>query len=216
MSVSATLSGRDPISIHHVDSGIFVMLVPRVLAFAGSTRSESFNKRLVKFAANAANEAGAEVTVVDLKDFDLPLFDEDLEASGTPAGATRLKQLFLEHDALLIASPEYNSSISAVLKNAIDWVSRSAPGEPMKAAFLGKVALLMAASPGGLGGLRGLNHLRSILQNISVMVLPDQYALGQAHEAFDEQGNLINDRAASTVKALSKQLVTTSRKLLAD
>lgn len=192
------------------------MPAPRVLAFAGSTRSGSFNKQLAKYAANAAREAGADVTIVDLKDFDLPLFDEDLEASGTPAGATRLKQLFLEHDALLISSPEYNSSVSAVLKNAIDWVSRSAPGEPMKAAFLGKVAVLMAASPGGLGGLRGLNHLRSILQNISVMVLPDQYALGQAHEAFNEQGNLINDRAAAAVTSLAQKLVLTSRKLLAE
>lgn len=192
------------------------MAVPRILAFAGSTRSGSYNKRLVQYAATAARDAGAEVTVVDLKDFDLPLFDEDLEASGTPAGATRLKQLFLDHDALLIASPEYNSSISAVLKNAIDWVSRSAPGEPMKAAFRGKVAVLLAASPGGLGGLRGLVHLSSILQNISVMVLPDQFALGKAHEAFDDQGGLINERAAQTVKSLAEQLVMTSRKLLAE
>lgn len=192
------------------------MAVPRILAFAGSTRSGSYNKQLVQAAANAAKHAGAEVTVVDLKDFDLPLFDEDLEATGTPAGATRLKQLFLDHDALLIASPEYNSSISAVLKNAIDWVSRSAPGEPMKAAFLGKVALLMAASPGSLGGLRGLVHVRSILQNISVMVLPSQFALGKANEAFDEQGTLINERAIKTVAALAEELVTTSRKLLAE
>lgn len=192
------------------------MTVPRILAFAGSTRSGSFNKWLVQNAATAARKAGAEVTVVDLKDFDLPLFDEDLEASGTPAGATRLKQLFLDHDALLIASPEYNSSVSAVLKNAIDWVSRSAPGEPMKGAFLGKVAVLLAASPGGLGGLRGLVHLRSILQNIGVMVLPDQFALGKAHEAFDQQGILTDERAIKTVKSLTEQLVVTSRKLLAE
>ena len=192
------------------------MTTPRILAFAGSTRSGSFNKLLVQNAAEAAKQAGAEVTVVDLKDFDLPLFDEDIEATGTPAGATRLKQLFIDHDALLIASPEYNSSVSAVLKNAIDWVSRSALGEPMKAAFLGKVAVLLAASPGGLGGLRGLVHLRSILQNISVMVLPDQFALGKAHEAFDQQGVLTDEQAIKTVKSLTEQLVTTSRKLLAD
>ncbi|MEP3481092.1 MAG: NAD(P)H-dependent oxidoreductase [Fuerstiella sp.] len=192
------------------------MTTPRILAFAGSTRSGSLNKLLVQNAAEAAKQAGAEVTVVDLKDFDLPLFDEDVEATGTPAGATRLKQLFIDHDALLIASPEYNSSVSAVLKNAIDWVSRSAPGEPMKAAFLGKVAVLLAASPGGLGGLRGLVHLRSILQNISVMVLPDQFALGKAHEAFDQQGVLTDERAIKTVTSLTEQLVTTSRKLLAN
>ena len=185
----------------------------KILAFAGSTRNGSLNKKLIAAAAGFAEEAGAEVTVVDLRDFDLPLFDEDLEAEGTPEGAVRLKQLFLEHNGLLIASPEYNSSLSAVLKNAIDWVSRSAPGEPMKAAFLGKVAAIVSASPGGLGGLRGLVHLRAVLQNISVMVVPDQYALGAAHKAFDDSGALIDEKAAAAVRSIADKLVDTIQKL---
>ena len=139
-------------------------MTPRILAFAGSTRRESFNKKLVQSAAKGAREAGAEVTLIDLKDFPLPLFDQDLEAEqGMPDNGAKLKKLFIHHDGLLIASPEYNSSVTAVMKNAIDWVSRPAPGEPSLVAFRDKVATLMSASPGALGGLRGLVHVRSIL-----------------------------------------------------
>ena len=123
-------------------------MMPRILAFAGSLRRDSFNKKLVPIAAKGAREAGAEVTLIALKDFPLPLFDQDLEAEqGMPQNGKKLKQLFIDHDGLLIAAPEYNSSITAVLKNAIDWVSRPAPGEPSLVAFRGKVA-----------GLRGLVH----------------------------------------------------------
>ena len=149
-------------------------MTPRILACAGSTRRESFNKKLVAIAAQGAREAGAEVTLIDLKDFPLPLFDQDLEAEqGMPENGKKLKKLFIDHDGLLIASPEYNSSFPAILKNAIDWVSRPAPGEPSLVAFRGKVATLMSASPGALGGLRGLVHVRSILGNLGVIVLPD-------------------------------------------
>ena len=128
-------------------------MTPRILAFAGSLRRESFNKKLVPIAAKAARDAGAEVTLIDLKDFPLPLFDQDLEAEqGMPENGKKLKQLFIDHDGLLIASPEYNSSITAVLKNAIDWVSRPAPGEASLVAFRSKVSTLMSASPGALGG----------------------------------------------------------------
>src|SRR5262245_41278463 len=106
------------------------MSTPRILAFAGSTRTESYNKRLVRIAAQGARSAGAEVTVIDLRDLPLPLFDEDLEKNeGLPASGRKLKDLFLAHHGLMISSPEYNSSISGVLKNAIDWVSRPVPGE---------------------------------------------------------------------------------------
>src|ERR1700758_5428264 len=106
-------------------------MVPRILAFASSTRRESFNKKLVAIAAQGARKAGAEVTLIDLKDFPLPLFDQNLEAEqGMPENGKKLKTLFIDHDALLISSPEYNSSITAVLKNTLDWVSRPAPGEP--------------------------------------------------------------------------------------
>src|SRR5262249_59967372 len=143
---------------------------PRILAFAGSLRRDSFNKKLVPIAAKGARDAGAEVTRIDLKDFPLPLFDQDLEAEqGMPENGKKLKQLFIDHDGLLLACPEYNSSITAVLKNAIDWVSRPAPGEPPLVAFRGKGVTLMSASPGALGGLRGLVHVRSILGNIGVI-----------------------------------------------
>ena len=149
-------------------------MTPRILAFAGSLRRESFNKKLVPIAAKGARDAGAEVTLIDLADFPLPLFDQDLEArQGMPENGKKLKQLFIDHDGLLIASPEYNSSITAVLKNTIDWVSRPAPDEPSLVAFRSKVATLMSASPGALGGLRRLVHVRSILGNIGVIVLPD-------------------------------------------
>ncbi len=125
-----------------------------------------------------AQSAGAEVTVVDLRDFPMPLFDEDLERDkGMPEAGGRLKKLLIEHDGFLISAPEYNSSITGVLKNSIDWASRSAPGERALAAFQGKFAALMSASPGALGGLRGLVHLRSILGNIGVFLLPDQIAV---------------------------------------
>ena len=184
-------------------------MMPRILAFAGSTRRESFNKKLVAIAAQGAREAGAEVTLIDLKDFPLPLFDQDLEAEqGMPENGKKLKKLFIDHDGLLIASPEYNSSFPAVLKNAIDWVSRPAPGEPSLAAFRGKVATLMSASPGALGGLRGLVHVRSILGNIGVIVLPDQIAVGKAHEAFQPDGSLTDPKQQAGVEGLGKTLAS--------
>src|SRR5437660_769473 len=141
-------------------------MAAKILAFAGSAKKDSYNKKLVAIAVEGARAAGAEVTLIDLKDYPLPIMDEDLEKEGTPANATKLKELFKAHDALLIASPEYNSSITPLLKNTIDWVSRPAPGEKPLAAYTGKVALLIAASPGGFGGLRGLVTVRSILGNI--------------------------------------------------
>jgi len=180
---------------------------PRILAFAGSTRRESFNKKLVQIAVKGAREAGAEVTLIDLKDFPLPLFDQDLEAEqGMPENGSKLKKLFIEHDGLLISSPEYNSSITAVLKNAIDWVSRPVPDEPPLAAFRGKVATLMSASPGALGGLRGLVHVRSILGNIGVIVLPDQVSVPKANEAFLTDGSLTDARKQASIESLGETL----------
>lgn len=189
-------------------------MAPRILAFAGSLRRESFNKKLVAIAARAARDAGAEVSVIDLKDFPLPLFDQDLEAGqGMPEDGARLKQLFINHDGLLIASPEYNSSVTAVLKNAIDWVSRAAPGEPSLVAFRGKTATLMSASPGALGGLRGLVHLRSILGNLGVLVLPGQLSVARAHEAFQPDGSLIDPKQQAGIEALGEALASILMKL---
>jgi chromate reductase, NAD(P)H dehydrogenase (quinone) len=191
-------------------------MMPRILAFASSTRRESFNKKLVAIAAKGAREAGAQVTLIDLKDFPLPLFDQDLEAEqGMPENGKKLKKLFIDHDGLLIASPEYNSSFPAVLKNAIDWVSRPAPGEPSLVAFRGKVATLMSASPGALGGLRGLVHVRSILGNIGVIVLPDQIAVAQAHEAFNPDGTPKDPKRQVGIEGLGKTLASFLMKLKA-
>lgn len=187
---------------------------PKILAFAGSTRIDSYNKKLVKVAAAGAKAAGAEVTYIDLRDLPLPLFDEDLEAQeGLPANARTLKDLLISHQGLLIASPEYNSSLTAVLKNAIDWASRPAPNEAPLAAFAGKVATIMSASPGALGGLRGLVHLRSILGNIKVLVLPDQIALPKAYEAFNADGTLKDPKQQESIEKLGDGLTKILLKL---
>jgi NAD(P)H-dependent FMN reductase len=190
------------------------MATPQILAFAGSTRTDSYNKKLVRLAADAARAAGATVTLIDLRDFPLPLFDEDFEtANGLPETAKKLKDLMKEHDGFLIASPEYNSSITAVLKNAIDWASRpETEDEPPLVAYRGKVAALFSASPGGLGGLRALVHVRAILGNIGVLVLPDQVAISAAYDAF-EDGKLKDARKSKQVADLAAALVSTVRKL---
>jgi chromate reductase len=182
---------------------------PRILAFAGSTRTDSYNKKLVRVAAAMAEAAGAEVTIIDLRDYPLPMFDEDEEKRGQPANAAKLRELFLAHHGLLISSPEYNSSISGVLKNMIDWVSR-----PNLAPWNGKVAGLLAASVGKLGGLRGLVALRSILGNIDVTVIPQQYALAAAGDAFDGDGQLNDEGAQRGVQSVVNALVHTTAALM--
>ena len=190
------------------------MAVPRILAFAGSARRESFNKRLIKIAAAAAETAGAAVTLIELAVYPLPLFNQDLEADeGLPVNAVALKKLFLEHDGLLLSCPEYNSSITPLLKNTIDWVSRQAPGEGPLAAYQGKVATLMSASPGRLGGLRGLVHVRSILGNIGVVVLPDQVAVSEAHGAFTPDGGLKDAKLHESTEKLGRGLAEFLKKL---
>ncbi|MEH2183660.1 NADPH-dependent FMN reductase [Nostoc sp.] len=189
---------------------------PKILAFAGSTRIGSYNKKLVKIAAAGAKAAGAEVTYIDLRDLPLPLYDEDLEAQeGLPANAHTFKDLMISHQGLLIASPEYNSSLTAVLKNAIDWASRPYPNEAPLAltAFVGKVASIMSASPGALGGLRGLVHLRAILGNIKVLVLPDQVAVPKAYEAFNADGTLKDPKQQQSIEKLGDGLTKILLKL---
>ena len=170
----------------------------------------------MQIAANGAREAGAEVTVIDLKDYPLPLFDQGLEAAdGIPENVMKLKKLFLDHHGSVIASAEYNSSITAVLKNNLDWISRPALGESSLAALQDKVASLVSASPGALGDLRGSIHLRSILGNIGVIVLPDQIAVPKAHEAFDGGGSLKDAKQQANVQNLGKKVTETVRKLSA-
>src|SRR5690348_11575831 len=190
------------------------MTKPKILAFAGSTRTDSYNKKLVKLSSISATEAGADVTVIDLKDFPLPIYDGDLEQKdGLPPNARKLKDIMLAHQGFLISSPEYNSSISAVFKNTIDWTSRQSEGETPLACFKNKVAGIMSASPGGLGGLRGLVHVRSILGNIGIIVLPDQFALAKAHEAFNEDGSLKDKKQEDQVKKIGANVAKMLLKL---
>ncbi len=188
----------------------------KILAFAGSSRKDSFNKKLVQIAAQGAKETGAEVTYIDLKDYPLPIFDEDFEAEhGKPESAQKLKALMMEHDGFLISCPEYNGSITALLKNSIDWVTRSDEGEQPFAlpAFRGKVISLMSASPGGLGGLRGLVHVRAILGGLGSIVLPDQHAISSAYQAFNDDGSLKDADQQKKIEALGTTLAQTTAKL---
>jgi len=188
---------------------IRVSSLPSLLAFAGSSRRDSVNRRLLANAVAIAQQSGALVTHIDLADFPMPLYDGDWEeAHGIPDAAKRLKSLMIAHDGFLIASPEYNGSITPLLKNTIDWCSRAEQdNEPTLQAYDGKIAGLLAASPGALGGLRGLRHAREILGNIGVYVAPAQYALSSAYEAFDDHGALKDSRAAKGVGRVVDQLL---------
>lgn len=178
---------------------------PKILVFAGSLRTDSFNHKLVVAASKGAEKAGAHVTVIRLRDFEMPLYDQEIEdASGLPENCLKLKELFKAHHGFLVGCPEYNSSISGVLKNVVDWVSRPRDGEAPLECFDRKVIGLTAASPGGLGGIRGLPIERMLFGHIKSIVLPDQFALSQAHEAFDDQGNLKNDKQRETAEGVGK------------
>jgi len=188
--------------------------MPKILAFSGSARKNSFNQRLVKIAAQGAEQAGAEVTVINLADFPMPIFNQDDEAEhGIPDAARAFKNLLIEHDGFLIASPEYNSAFSPLLKNAIDWASRREGDEAPLLAYRGKVAAIMAASPGALGGLRGLVFLRLLLSNIGVTVLPEQQAIVQADKALHPDGYLNDAQLQAAVLNLGAKLADATRKL---
>jgi chromate reductase len=188
-----------------------------LLVLAGSTRAHSHNRRLAHAAADMARALGAQVTHIELADFDLPLYDADLEARGTPAAAIRLKELFHAHPAWVICSPEYNGSYTGLLKNTIDWVSSPMKGDPdwgdgLKP-FEGKVVGLLSASPGGLGGLRSLSHLSPLLLNLQCWLTPKQFALARAGEAFDAEGQLIAEPARQGVLGVVEQTLWAAGRL---
>jgi chromate reductase len=193
------------------------MPAPLILCFAGSARRESFNKKLVKTCLPVITEMGATATFVDLADYEMPIYNGDLEAEqGVPKNALALRQIMLAHHGLLIAAPEYNSSTTPLLKNTIDWLSRDLQGDPPLSllAFKNKTAGLLSASPGALGGLRGLFHVRDILLNIGVAVQPGMYSLSQAHTAFDESGALKDEKTATRVHAVARSLVNATNSLI--
>lgn len=189
-------------------------MTAKILAFAGSARRNSFNKKLLAIAVRGARSAGAEVTAIDLADYPMPLYDGDVEAGdGVPENARKLRDMMQAHNAFLIAAPEYNSGITPLLKNVIDWTSRPDGDVAQLAAYGGKVAALVAASPGALGGLRGLFHVRYVLSNIRVTVLPDQVAVPQAGGAFDDAGELTDEARRGQVEAVGAALARAAAKL---
>lgn len=191
----------------------------QVLVIAGSARSGSFNQQLAGVAAGAALQAGAAVTPVDLRALDLPVYDADVEARGMPSGARELRRLFAAHDALLLATPEYNGFPTPLLINALDWASRPVAEDGLPAgmaAMSGTVAGLLSASPGAFGGIRSLLHTRQFLQmNLGMLVVPQQFGLGQAGTAFDASGGLIDAKALASVTAVVQAVLKTAAALKA-
>ncbi|SIT47580.1 NADPH:quinone oxidoreductase [Paraburkholderia piptadeniae] len=180
----------------------------RILAINGSSRRESLNQKLLDIAAQGARDAGAEVTRARLADFDLPIYDGDFEAErGLPNGARKLQALVEMHHALLIATPEYNGGYTALLKNAIDWISRPrGDGSNGIALVAGKAAALVSASPGQLGGLRSQAGMRAVLDKLGMLVIPQAFALSMAHEAFDAKGQLKDSNATGLVAGVGEAL----------
>ncbi|HNA82669.1 MAG TPA: NAD(P)H-dependent oxidoreductase [Thiobacillaceae bacterium] len=184
-----------------------------ILVFAGSLRRESLNRKLAGEAARAVAAAGGQVTLLELADYPLPLYDGDLEAdSGPPENAFRLQAIIADHAGLIVVSPEYNHSIPALLKNTLDWVSRT-PRVRGANPFTGKVAGLMAASPGALGGLQGLDTVQRVLATLGCLVLPKVVAVPKADQVFDGEGRLTDGASARRVAELAAEVVAVASRL---
>lgn len=179
-----------------------------ILVFAGSARKDSLNKKLARVAAASARQAGAEVTLVDMRDYPIPLYDGDLEAEqGIPENARALRKLMASHRGLIIVSPEYNGFITPLMKNTLDWISRRDGDEDGLALYRNKIGLVLSASPGGFGGMRSLILIRQLLSNLGVTVLPDQLAVPRAQQAFDDAGELIDAAQRATLDKMTRRLV---------
>lgn len=190
------------------------MSATRVLVIAGSARQGSLNQKLAAVAARELELAGAEVTPVDLRALSLPVYDADIEAGGMPAGARTLRRLFAEHEALLLVSPEYNGFPTPLLINALDWASRPVAEDGLPsgpAAMSGTVAGLLSASPGAIGGLRSLLFTRQFLQmNLGMLIVPEQFGLGLAENAFDPAGALVDAKAHAAVLKVVQSVLRTA------
>ena len=188
-----------------------------LLVFAGSTRQQSFNRKLAHATAAIARDAGASVTLLELSDFDIPLYNADLEAQGTPADVIRLKELLWQHPAWIVCSPEYNGSYTALLKNTIDWASSPVAGDPDWSdgtkPFRGKVVGMLSASNGRLGGLRSQSHLAPLLINLECWLAPRAYALSGAASAFDERGALLQEEHRQGVRGVVEQVLWAAERL---
>ena len=180
----------------------------RLLAFAGSLRQASFNRRLIGELVAGAEAAGAAVRLLDLREHALPIYDGDIEAAGMPAAVHVLQALLADSDGLLIATPEYNGAVPALVKNTLDWISRAqADGTPGTNLYRGKLAGICSASPGALGGLRALLLLRDQLAKLGMWVAPSQVAVGNAGAAFDEAGRLRDDKQRAAVHRVAAEVV---------
>jgi chromate reductase len=183
----------------------------KVLVFAGSTRIGSFNRKLARVVAAMASASGAEVTHIELADFDIPMYNADLEARGTPADVMRLKQVMYENPAWIICTPEYNASYPALVKNTLDWVSSPVKGDAVWSddfrSSRGKVVGVLSASPGALGGLRSQSHLVPLLFNLKCWVCPTVFALSRAGDAFDAQGGLVADVSKKRVQEVIDEVL---------
>lgn len=187
---------------------------PKILAFAGSLRKHSYNKRVLKSAIKGAENAGAEVTFIDLNDFAMPIYNADLqETEGFPENAEKFQQILLEHDGLLIASPEYNGSFPAALKNSIDWASRANGDLKAGDCFKGKTAAIITASPGSFGGIRCLGHLRDLLTILQVQTLPFEIAVSGVSRMFDGDSDEITDeKMRAMLEKSGKELADSLKK----
>jgi NAD(P)H-dependent FMN reductase len=182
---------------------------PRLLFVSGSAREGSHNKKLARLGATIADVNGIAATFADLGDYPMPLYDADLQAKdGIPENARKLEALLKVHTGVFAACPEYNASITPLLKNTIDWVSRiRREGEEPLAVFRTRVFALGSASPGGMGGLRSLTTVRQVLElGLGALVLPDQFAVPRAKDAFGEDGHLKNKEQQELFKALIQRL----------
>jgi len=188
----------------------------KTLVFAGSTRTHSYNRRLAHVAADLARAAGAEVTHLELADFDIPLYNAELEARGTPADVLRLKEAMDSHPAWIVCSPEYNGSYTGLLKNTLDWCSRPNPADRARsggAVYAGRAAAVVGSSPGALGGMRVLFHVRDVLGYLGMQVIPQQLAVGKAGEAVGADGRLRDAAQQGMLETLAAALVDTARRL---
>lgn len=187
---------------------------PKILAFSGSLRKTSLNRQVVQVVAAGARKAGAEITLLDLKDYPLPIYDSDLiDEQGFHENAAKLQDLLLAHNGLLIASPEYNGSVTGALKNMFDWTSRARGELKTGDCYKNKVAAIMSASPGSFGGIRCLSHLRGILSIMNVHVLPEEFAVSFAHQAFDDGGEFKEEKMLSNLERHGANIAETLKKL---
>jgi NAD(P)H-dependent FMN reductase len=190
-------------------------MTTRILAFAASTREASWNRKLLPIVVAGAREAGAEVTVIDLRDYPMPIYNGDDEAaSGMPAAAVQLLDLLAQHDALLVVTPEYNGFFPPLLKNTLDWMSREDPsGQSGLRHFSGKAAAIAAASPGGFGGVRSLLATRQYFTVLGLTVIPEQVTIARAASAFTAEGHLADEKQEAAAQKVGARLAEVAKRL---